>query len=236
MHKQNSLSRKVFGRIKSTVFPQECIICNGKVQDGIICSFCDMHFDKVALKNPIFSVEKDGVTLHCAARFDYNDERVSRLVFALKQRKDRELINYSALRMSSLPGLIYMPEKATVFTSVPRSYTGMYKYGFDQAQILAKRAALLDGRVKYKNLLSRKGFIKEQKNLDARSRERNVRGKYRLARCPMLDKTFDGNIIIFDDVCTTGSSAIECARVLKENYKNAYICAVFLARNDLNDM
>ena len=229
MHKQFSLLGTAFRTIKNAVFPGECIICKGKAQDGIICSFCDMHLDRVALKNRLFSVERDGDTLLSAACFDYNDERVSNLVFSLKETTNRELVNYCALRMLSLLGLFNVSGKSTVFTSIPRSYAGMYKYGFDQAQILAKRVALLDGKANYRNLLARKGFAKEQKKLDAQSRKRNVHGKFRLLRVQRLDKNFDGNIVIFDDVCTTGSSAFECAKALKKKYINANIYAAFLA-------
>ncbi len=228
-----SVFRKTYSVIKTSVFPENCVICLGETKDGKICKFCDLHLDTAVLKNPVFTVQRDEQTLTCAACFDYKSEKVSKLVFALKDTGNRELVNYITLKMLMLPKLLCIPDKSTVFTSVPRSYAGMYKYGFDQAQLLAKRAALLDNEAKYKCLLVRRGISREQKKLGAKDRKKNVSGKFRVTRMPGLTKAFDGNIVIFDDVCTTASSVLECAKVLKDKFKNANIYAVFLARNDI---
>ena len=63
-----------------------------------------------------------------------------------------------------------------------------------------------------KDILVRKAFKQPQANLGREERQSNIKGVFSLSRPP------DNNvpIILFDDVWTTGSTAKEAARVLKE--------------------
>ena len=114
-----------------------------------------------------------------------------------------------------------------VFTNVPRSMSGMIKYGFDQSENIARKAAdMCDDALFYK-LLYRKGFPKQQKKLTSLQRERNIKGKIRAKKTSAVSD-FD-IIVIFDDVVTTGSSVMECAKQLHSIFPDKQIYAVFLA-------
>ncbi|MEW5900376.1 MAG: ComF family protein [Acidobacteriota bacterium] len=86
------------------------------------------------------------------------------------------------------------------------------KRGFNQARLLAhclarhKGIALADRRlVKVKN-------VPPQTSLDARDREANVKGAFRVRKARELKGRV---VLLVDDVYTTGSTLWECAAVLK---------------------
>ena len=67
-----------------------------------------------------------------------------------------------------------------------------------------------------------------QKELTAKQREQATRELYSYIPCK-LKKT--QNVLIVDDIITTGSTVEACASLIKNRVKNVYVCAI--ARNKL---
>jgi len=66
------------------------------------------------------------------------------------------------------------------------------------------------------NFMKRNRFTETQTRLDKPGRKENVRGAFEIN--PKIKQNITGkNIILADDVITTGATILECARVLKEN-------------------
>ncbi|MDD5018550.1 MAG: ComF family protein, partial [Eubacteriales bacterium] len=89
--------------------------------------------------------------------------------------------------------------------------------GFDQAEELARRVARAAG-LPYVCALKRVKNTKTQTRLSEKERRENIKGAF--------EKAADvfGNVLLIDDVLTTGATAAECAGVLKEaGAKNVYV-------------
>ena len=224
--------KKMLKYASEILFQKRCALCTCETKGDVVCENCDLHLDMALLKESVFSLQNENIKIMCAACFDYNNDRVKRLVFSLKDNGDEETVDYCSVRIMSVLYFLCVDGENTVFTAVPRSNNGMYKFGFDQAELLAKRTAEIFASAKYKRLLARRGFSKEQKNLDEDERWTNISGKFRVKRTCFLNRDYSGNIVIFDDVCTTGASVLECAKEIKRKYSRANVCAVFLAKND----
>jgi len=75
-------------------------------------------------------------------------------------------------------------------------------------------------------LLKRTKFTLTQTGLDKKEREKNIKGVFKVSR----DEAVDGqNIILVDDVYTTGSTLNECAKTLRKAGAKE-IAALTLAR------
>lgn len=218
---------------KNTLFPIKCALCGCETKGDSVCENCDSQLDMALFKNKVFHLQNENSRITCAACFDYNNDRVIKLIYTLKRCGDKETVNYCSLRMMRAFEHINAYGEELVFTAVPRSNKGMHKYGFDQACLLAKRTSEIFLSAKYKRLIARSGFAKEQKELDEAQRMANVSGKFRAKTFSSLNKDFSGNIIIFDDVCTTGASMLECVKVIKRKYSKAEVYAVFLAKTTI---
>jgi len=82
--------------------------------------------------------------------------------------------------------------------------------GYNQSQLLAERVAAASG-IPVIDALMRTRNTKQQARLSAARRHKNLQGAFR------ADASVDGlNILLVDDVLTTGSTAIHCAQTLRE--------------------
>ena len=94
-------------------------------------------------------------------------------------------------------------------TYVPRQGFARFWAGFDQAEVIGGAVARILG-LPLERLLTRKGVRLPQRSLPVASRPANVRGVFH-PLCPLQGET----VLLVDDVVTSGSSARECARILK---------------------
>lgn len=213
----------------NALFITECGICGNPLDSHGICDACSAALEFAEAKSPLFEISSEDINVRCATCFVYDENTVTNLLFALKKNGTHALVNYAALRMKGAVSLL-SPSGKALFTSVPRSTSGKMKYGFDQAELIAKRAARMCG-VRYTKLIKQNGFSKEQKKLNAKQRKRNIVGRFKVRK--LLSATAPDSIIIFDDVITTGSSIKECARLLHSKYPSTSLYAAVLATRQL---
>lgn len=83
--------------------------------------------------------------------------------------------------------------------------------GFNQAELLARELGKL-WDIPVVRALEKTKETKPQASLPREARHENVRGAFGLAKFPPC-----ASILIVDDVCTTGATLSECARVLLES-------------------
>ena len=84
--------------------------------------------------------------------------------------------------------------------------------GFNQAQVLAELVGGQTG-LPVENLLRRIRYTTTQTNFDRRQRIENLRGAFAVTPRVVVK---DRNLVLVDDVFTTGSTADECALVLRQ--------------------
>ena len=111
-------------------------------------------------------------------------------------------------------------------TAVPISPSTYRKYGYNAPYEIAAAMNRELNLTFLPRLLLKKWFVKRQSSLKGAERVRNVKGNFLFA--PWCRKKIKGKrILVIDDVYTTGSTANECARVLKQNgAKSVYFLTV----------
>lgn len=109
-----------------------------------------------------------------------------------------------------------------VVTWVPVGPKRLRRRGYDQARLLAEAACRLwDTRPE--RLLVKPVDNPAQSGLpDAEQRRANVLGAYDLAPEAQVSGR---HILLIDDICTTGATLRECARVLKDAGADTVVCA-----------
>lgn len=115
---------------------------------------------------------------------------------------------------------------------VPLHKRRLRERGFNQAELLAKQISKAIGIPINTNLLIRKHYsLPQVKIKDAQLRRKNIRKAFELnSKFQVSSFRFhDKIIILIDDVCTTGATLKECAKVL-EQLKPNQIWALVLAR------
>ncbi len=112
-----------------------------------------------------------------------------------------------------------------VIIPVPLHYKKLRSREFNQSAILAKELSKawripvdFDCLIKIKN-------TQEQASLNKSEREKNIKDAF------FIEKTLENKkVALVDDVITTGSTLLECAKALKRHGKVREVCAITLAR------
>lgn len=103
--------------------------------------------------------------------------------------------------------------RGALLVPVPLHPLRRFERGYDQADLLARAAALASGGVTLR-ILRRTRWTSPQGAIEAPSRSKNVHGAFAIAHGGL---EFTGRAVwLVDDVLTSGATASACARVLRE--------------------
>ena len=111
---------------------------------------------------------------------------------------------------------------------VPRSLNNIRKRGFDQSKLMAESVSYYLN-VPLLHCIKRKGKSEEQKKLSGEERRKNVKNKFYIKLENLIFKSGEipSNILLIDDVITTGSTVKECVYLLsKMGVRNVYVGAI----------
>ena len=112
-----------------------------------------------------------------------------------------------------------------IITAVPMYYKNMRERGYNQSELLAKECAEIFN-IPYAELVEKHKKNKAQHTLKGKERESNVQGVYRVIDSQAVA---DKNILIIDDIITTGNTLGECCKVLKKAGCKNICCAALCA-------
>ena len=196
------------------LFPPRCPYC-GELT-GRICESCEKCSDILAVE-PHFSELKNGV--RCISALEY-DGVCSKAVLNYKYHGCRQYGKCFALTMERVIKDRLSDTSIDVYTSVPTlfDFTGAR---FDHVKEFTKRTARLAG-AEYRPLLKQTRKKKTQHELKAEERLKNVEGLYSVTD-PALVK--GKNILLFDDIVTSGATLCACADELLGSGAAAVACA-----------
>lgn len=195
---------------------EPCVICNGG--DGLLCTGCfyslfDQYDSCCYMCNKITSSNR--VCKSCKPRsrlrrvwwLGLYKEPFKSIVLGFKYQRKRAGARLMGRYLADT--LPYVPE-STVVTHVPTAPLRVRRRGYDQAEIIAKSFARARG-LPYKKLLKRIG-------------KQELIGKRRAERIDSMKNAFsatsvkhikNADILIIDDVLTTGASLESAASVLR---------------------
>lgn len=116
--------------------------------------------------------------------------------------------------------------KFDVITFVPIAKNRERKRGYNQSELLTKEVAKKFEKPLFDKFLKVK-YTKPQVGLSGKARRENLKNSFYINQ--KYKDVFGKKVLLIDDVCTTGSTLNECARVLKKSGAKT-IWAVVLAR------
>lgn len=104
--------------------------------------------------------------------------------------------------------------EADLIVPVPLHYTRLVARGFNQSAWLAQAIGRAGGRPVSVDALKRTRRTPSQAGLSSRGRRRNVSGAF-VVHARALKRIQDAQVLLVDDVLTTGATLNACARALK---------------------
>jgi len=162
----------------------------------------------------------------CAVR--YNDAMREWLA-RYKYRGNERLAPILAAMLAYVYESRFASLSFAVITSVPLSSERLRERGFNQAECLAVKLAEWYS-IPYVPLLRRTRHTEKQSLKSRRSRVIDMRGIFESRNEQVHSGPFAGNLLLLDDVYTTGSTIDECARIIRGAYPDARIYGLAWAR------
>ncbi len=111
---------------------------------------------------------------------------------------------------------------------VPLHRSKQRERGFNQSDFIARGIGASCGIPVEKKIFRRKKYTQSQTTLTLEQRSKNVESAFILNDVSFVEKK---NILLIDDVITTGSTILECSKVLKKTGATSIaVCSIALAK------
>lgn len=190
------------------IYPNVCGFCN-KICKEEICNKCRMKIKKYQINivikppnryfNELISIFKyEGIIREKILQYKFNDKAYMRNTFAKIILKNKKVC-----------GLL---KKYDIIIPVPIHKSRKAQRGYNQTQLIASKIAeYMDIEFCNNVLVKNKNTIAQSK-LNRKKRIENIKGAFNILN---LEKVQGKNVLLFDDIYTTGSTANECSRILK---------------------
>ena len=222
-----SLVSKVFNGILSFFYPPFCSICHSPLTDPqqLVCMDCwssmpsygDFH-----LKFPMAKKSLNSVAVAILGEGE-SDDHLSRIVHEFKY--ERRLAHSQGIASRMALFLMNYPWMSNVnlIVPVPLHSSRLKSRGYNQSQLLADYLGNTFGLPVVSEVLVRIRSTPSQTSLNQQQRLQNVAGAFQADNLNLLAGK---NVLLVDDVITTGATLNECAKtLLKAGAKNVHAVA-----------
>ncbi len=211
--------KRIFNIVINALFPRKCISC-GEIIDNKehLCDYCYSKIKRVDLSKTCKRCGNIKKYCECKKRvfhFDsltapfYNSDVAQDAMYRFKFKRLASYSDFFAWEMVKAVKSAYYDKDIDGIVYVPMHTFKKLRRGFNQSELLAKKLSSLLGIALYKDVLSVKYRSKKQHKMLLKDRFKNVKGMY------SFNKTVTGkNILLVDDIKTTGATIDECSKQL----------------------
>ena len=235
--------KNIGNKIIDFIFPRHCVACgkvnpNGEYEhicpdcattlrllNGTRCTRCSEPLGNAGMPN-IHGCPK------CAERkyaFDKSlclcafDGVARDMVHELKYRTGAHIIHDMARVAKKFPEIESFIEKA-ILIPIPLHNIRAISRKYNQSELIATMLmqTFPNANAKVKSILKRTRSTPTQTTLDREARAKNIKNAFTISKSKTIKSIKkDANIILVDDVFTSGATLSECAKILKKaGFKN----------------
>jgi len=236
--------KNYFNYLINILFPERCLICGKEINvlteyRYALCKDCHDLLEEI--KEPrctkcsiplVKGVEKctrcktsSYTFISNFSLYNYHDWRVKELIYMYKFRVKKKLSYFFAEKLAEVINSRY---RNLPVIPVPAEGKSVRRRGFDHIGLIADRLEKYYG-MEIRHLLRKKIHTKEQKGLNFEERIGNLKGSIKINSKELLrlTKCEKKQVVLLDDIFTTGATAEECSKVLKKNgMQSIYIVTI----------
>lgn len=235
------MQSKVAEKIIDFLIPKTCINCH-LYTNNFLCEVCSKKLRQYSPESFIErkksnnwemnSLEKEVSSFEKVYYFYYYDQIIHDLVQAIKYDFQKEKIKtLVSLFYSSIEFQKINFDEFDLLTFVPLSKQRQNWRGFNHGKLITKEIAEKFNKP-FLQILDKTRNTKSQIDLDREERLQNLQNLFNVKE-ELPIKIENQKILILDDICSTGSTLIQCATTIKRKFPNVKIYGMALARGFL---
>ena len=204
--------KKILNKIINLIYPNACGICDQICEEGI-CENCKEKIEKIILcKKDIYKDNNIFYNEHMYL-FNYIDDVRSKIIEYKFNEKTYMYKAFAQIFINNEKTCDFL-KSYDIIIPVPIHKKRNNLRGYNQSTLIAKEISKEIQNLSIENsVLYKCKNTNSQSQLNRNQRIQNVKDVYQIKNEQIIKNK---NIIIFDDIYTTGSTVNECARILKK--------------------
>lgn len=197
------------------IFSRKCEMCE-TISESYICDKCKRKIENSKLYlNKVDDCSKDDTKYfdEHAYIFDYTSLIRKKIIEYKFKNKPYlgKMFSEFFVKNEKMCGFL---KKYDIIIPVPMTNKKIKERGYNQTEIIARIISQnIPNITMQKNVLTKYKDNKVQSQLNKKQRQQNVQNVYKLNNEEIIKEK---NILIFDDIYTTGATCNECAKTLKK--------------------
>ena len=202
------------------LFPNTCFSCKKDLNknEEVLCQNC---FQSIEInKNPPIQIQKDINLFHITS---YQNKAIKDLFHKLKFKKLESAIK--PINQITNKYLENKNIKADIIIPIPLSKNRLRERGFNQSELIAQNISKILNTPIQKNLIKIK-HTTPQSRLNISDRHENIKNVFQIKTPENIQNK---NIILVDDIYTSGSTINEAIKEIKKN-KTETISIITIAK------
>ena len=182
------------------IYKKKCYFCGSSKESLKMCSNC---FEEMEQLPVVVNREIAGTKIYCAGVYEAN---IQKLIRGLKYHNQRDLAYFQAKLMYNYWKNILNKNDSYQVIPIPLFYKREKQRKYNQMTLVAEEFCKLTGYDLNLNLIKRVKDTIPQYKLSKIQRMENLSKAFDVNREELLNEKSCKNILLLDDICTTGST------------------------------
>ena len=214
----------MFKDFLNLIYPLQCAGCSSPLvqSEKAICSGCWMELINFDLHDQSKFLYHSSIQYHYFSYHFIKNSVIQQILHQIKYNGNKTAAFVLGVELGNLIKKQHKVDEDCILVPVPASIKKRRKRGYNQTEIIAEGISSVTNYNINNQLLKRKNSSKTQTMSTVFERWQNIENEYQL-NSRLSQKS---NIIIVDDVVTTGSTLYHCIQSLEGQYGNLYVAAV----------
>ena len=241
-HKIQNLKNTIFENFSDLIFPKRCIHCQKFLEkknklwlckdclkeihlnNALFCPICKKRLFICKFKNSerlkisrCYHHQEKNFLYALGSATNFSSEIISKIIYTYKYQLLKDLSNLIAslifIYLEKTQLLNFLLQSSWLCLPVPLSRKKEYFRGFNQVALFSQKIALKLGFEFSQKILVQIRPTQDQTHLNFSQRKENVKDAFKILD---KEKVKNKNILLFDDVYTSGATMQEIAQLLKK--------------------
>lgn len=178
------------------IYKKKCYLCGSSKENLKMCSKCYEQMEHLPIQK---DRELSGCAVYCAGVYENN---LQKLIRGVKYHNQRDLAYFQAKFMHTY--WVQVPNKKATYqiVPIPLFYKREKNRKYNHMNLVAQEFSKLTGYEVNTELVKRHKDTKPQYKLNKAQRMQNLSNAFTINK----EKLLAGDILLIDDICTTGST------------------------------